>query len=351
MALQSNFSAKIKDVVENLTSAQLMNISNALYTDVFGVADFTSAHTFVPGVRQGAVLPIITEDADYGQFSKADARSCAMNDGVLTTEYDNKVWDLVELNARHAICLKNLEEDFLVFWNKHKLVLEDPTQEPEWADFVDYLTDKAVKNLKAAQWRQGYLGDTSHASDLVNGANGFFVQAEAMNGIKVEKTGTPTGEEIYQALEEAYEAIVMEPWFDASTAVIKMTKRMAQTLVNFLNKTNDINMYDVAIINPSNVVAARKFSVDGLYIFGIKVEAHQEIDRSMAAMGDDETYKAIITRKENLLVGSGSIDKVEQLDLFYDRKDKNIYIDVATYFGVALATSQYALVKFEIGQA
>ncbi len=347
MALMGNFATKIQAVVTDLTSAELVNINKAIYTDVFGVADFVGAHTFIPNVRQGSVIPIVHDDADFGAYPKSDARSCAMNNGELKEVYDAKVWDLVELNSRYSLCLKSLEEDFLVFWNKRKLVLEDPTQEAEWGDYIDFLTNKAVKDLKAAQWRQGYLGDTANASALVNGANGFFSQAEAMNGVKIDITkagATPTGEEIYKTLKEAYEAVALEAWFDESTAIIKMTKTMAFTLVNFLNTLSDASQYDVTILNPNAIVAGRKFSIDGLHIFGIKVEVHSEIDRSMTAIGEADKFKALITRKSNLLVGAPSMDKVEQLDIFYDRKDKNIYIDVATYFGVALATNEYALI-------
>lgn len=347
MALQGNFATKIQAVVTDLTSAEMVNINKAIYTDVFGITDFTSAHTFIPNVRQGSVIPIVNDDADFGAYPKGDARSCAMNNGTLNEVYDAKVWDLVELNSRYAICLKSLEEDFLVFWNKQKLVLEDPTQQPEWGDYVDFLTNKAVRDLKAAQWRQGYMGDTANASALVNGANGFFAQAEAMNGLKIDITKAglaPTGEELYKALREGYEAVALEAWFDESTAIIKMTKTMAFTIVNFLNSLSDASQYDVTILNPNAIVAGRKFSIDGLHIFGLKVEVHSEIDRSMSAIGEANKFKAIIARKSNLLVGAPSLDKVEQLDIFYDRKDKNIYIDVATYFGVAIVTSEYVLI-------
>lgn len=88
MALMGNFATKIQAVVTDLTSAELVNINKAIYTDVFGVADFVGAHTFIPNVRQGSVIPIVHDDADFGAYPKADARSCAMNNGQINEVYD-----------------------------------------------------------------------------------------------------------------------------------------------------------------------------------------------------------------------------------------------------------------------
>ncbi|CAM3233450.1 hypothetical protein [Empedobacter stercoris] len=340
----NDFKTAILAVVKDLVSAEDVNINKAIFTEVFGVSDLTSTHTFVGGVRQGSVIPIINNDADYGAYSKADARACTMNNATITEDYATKVWDLVELNGRHAICVKSLEENFLLFWGSRKATLEDPTAEPDYNDYLDFLTEKVVKNMKASTWRQAYLGDKAHLSDLVNGADGFIAQAEAMNGEKVTLTGE-TGQDIYDSLKTAYEAISLKAWFDESQVVIKMTKTMAQTLVNFLNSLADASEYNVAVLNPNAVVASRKFTVAGLYIFGIKVEAHLEIDRSMDAIAEVDKMKAIITRKSNLLVGAPKVDSLDQFRMFYDNKDNQIYIDVATYFGVAIVTDEYALIS------
>lgn len=340
----NNFSTAILAVIKDLVSAEDVNINKAIFTEVFGVSDLTGTHTFVPGVRQGSIIPIINNDADYAAYSKADARSCTMNNATVSEDYATKVWDLVELNGRHAICVKSLEENFLLFWGARKVTLQDPTAEPDYNDYLDFLTEKVTKNLKASTWRQAYLGDKAATSNLVNGADGFFAQAEAMNGEKITLTGE-TGKDIYDSLREAYEAVSLKAWFDESQVVIKMTKTMAQTLVNFLNSLADASMYNVAVINPDAVVASRKFTVNGLYIFGLKVEAHLEIDRSMDAVAEIDKFKAIIARKSNLLVGAPKVDSLEAFRMFYDNKDNQIYIDVATYFGVAIVTDEYALIS------
>lgn len=340
----NDFKTAILSVVKDLVSAEDIDINKAIFYEVFGVSDLTSTHTLRTEVRQGSVILIGDNDADYAAYAKADERSCTMNDATIKENYSTKVWDLVELNGRTALCLKSLEENFLMFWGARKLVLEDPTAEPGFKDYLDFLTEKVIRNMKASTWRQAYLGDKAHASNLVNGADGFFTQAEAMNGEKITLTGE-TGQEIYDSLRKAYEAISLKAWFDESQVVIKMTKTMAQTLVNFLNSLADASEYNVAVLNPNAVVASRKFTVAGLHIFGIKVEAHLEIDRSLDAISEVDKMKAIITRKSNLLVGTPKVDSLDQFRMFYDNKDNQIYIDVATYFGVAIVTDEYALIS------
>lgn len=346
------FATKIKAVVNDLTSAEMANINSALFIDTFGVSNFAGAHTFVPA-RHGGLIPIIDNSTDFGAFSTSNGRSCALTSETMVERYDSKKWELTEVGGRYGICLKTLEEDFLVFWNTHKLVKEDPTQEPEWADYIEFLTQRAKNNLTASHWRVGYLGDKSLTTNSkLNGINGFFVQASAGGGVKqtIEHVGaTPTGSEIYEGLRTAYESASEQSWFDENEVVIKMTKKMAQTLVNYLNRLSDTSEFDVAVILPNEVVKSRKFSVDGLHIFGIKVEAHSEIDRSMDAVTSptQNKFQAIIAKKSNLLVGSPEVDKLEQFDMFYDKKDNQIYIDVLGYFGVAIATDEYVYIDSE----
>lgn len=349
MAL-GTFANKIKAVVTDMTSADQTNINSAIFLDVFGVNDFAGQHTFVPA-RHGSLIPIVSDDTDYNAFSTTDGRSCAMTSETFTEQYDSKKWELTEVGGRYPICLKTLEEDFLVFWNMRKVVLEDPTQEPEYQDYLDFLTNKAVRNLKASMWRVGWLGDKSATGNAkINGINGFLAQAQAGGGVKQTITSagaTPNGLEIYEGLRTAYETASVLPWFDESKVVFKMTKLMAQTLVNYLNKLSDTSEFDVAVILPSEVIKSRKYSVEGLYIFGIKVEAHNEIDQSMNVVAGSNKFQAVLAKKSNLLVGSPSMDKLEQFEMFFDRKDNQIYVDVAGYFGVAIATDEYVYIDSE----
>ena len=345
-----NFATKIKAVVTDLTSADMTNINSAIFVDTFGVSSFADAHTFVPA-RHGSLLPLINDDTDFNAFNTSTGRTCAMTSETLTEKYDSKKWELTEVGGRYGICLKTLEEDFLVFWNTHKIVKEDPTSEPEWSDYIEFLTNKAKRNLSAAHWRVGYLGDKSvTANAKINGLNGFFTQASAGGGIKqtIEFAGVaPTGLEIYNGLKSAYETASETAWFSEDKVVIKMTKKMAQTLVNYLNNLSDTSEYDVAVILPAEAVKSRKYSVNGLHIFGVKVEAHQEIDLSMDVVANSNKYQAVIAKKSNLLVGSPEVDKLEQFDMFYDQKDGQIYVDVLGYFGVAIATDEYVYIDSE----
>lgn len=343
----ATFANSIKAVVENLTTADKVNINQAIYADVFGVTDLTKFHTFVPDVHNGQVVPIITNDVDYGQYPVA-VGGCAMNDGVITENYSTRKWSLVELNARHSYCMKDLDQDFMIFWNQKKLVLENPLDAPDFGDYIDFLTEKATNNLKGAQWRQAYLGDTSSPSNLIKGADGYFAMAEAGAGekISITKAGAEaTAQEVYEAMQKAYDAIVLSAWFDETKAVIKMTRAMAHKLVSYFNSLNDTRAYDVNVIDGEKVTASRRFSIDNFTLFGITVEVHKEIDFSMNAISEANKLKALITTKENMLIGSPSADKIEQLDIFYDQKDKKIYVDVATYFGVALSLDNYALIS------
>ncbi|MDM1523859.1 hypothetical protein HX088_11335 [Empedobacter sp. 225-1] len=343
----AKFADSIKAIVQNLTTADKVNFNKVVYEKVFGVTDLIQSHQLITDVHNGQIVPVIDKSVDYGQYPKSQG-NCAMNDGVITERYSTRKWNLVELNGRHSYCMKDLDQDFMIFWNQKKLTLDNPLEAPDYDAYIDFLTEQAVNNLKGAQWRQAYLGDTSHESGLINGADGYFAQAEAGSGekITITKAGAEaTAQEIYDAMAKAYDAIVLSAWFDESKAVIKMTRAMAHKLVSYFNSLNDTRAYDVNVIDGEKVTASRRFSIDNFTLFGINVEVHKEIDFSMNAVGETNKLKALITSKDNLVVGTPTADRIEEFEMFFDQKDKKIYIDLATYFGVALSLDDYALIS------
>src|SRR5690606_33435302 len=148
--------------------------------------------------------------------------------------------------------------------------------------------------------------------------------------INAVSANSPTALEIYTAMQTGYEFAVQEIWGGQTDVVWKTTYAVAAKLVAWLNTQTDTSQYNCDCYNPDGIVAARRFSVEGLRIFGIPVEAHREIDLSASAAGQvdpEAKFKILLTRKSNLLVGVNTTDKMEGFDMFYDKTDRKIYID------------------------
>lgn len=352
MALQGNFATAIGDLVTDLTKADKVNINEAIFQSTFAVGSFTQAHNLITNVRNGKLQPIVLTNDIYGAMPVGDETSCELNACDITPNYSAREWCLAEYNCRREICMRSFDEEFLVFWNMYRQRLEDPTSEPDDSAFLDFITNIIEQQIQGTQWRVGYWGDTAETeNDLINGCDGYFVQAEAGAGEKIDLVvaGTePTAEEIYAALEEAYEyATTQTVWGGESDLVWKMSYAMASKMVSFLNTKADLSLYNCDCLNPDAIVAGRRFNVQGLRIFGIPVEAHREIDLSMSAAGGtgNDKFKALLIRKSNLLIGTNTTDKLEDFDIFYDKITRKIFIDSMVYLGVMIPLDEYVYIS------
>lgn len=348
MAISGNFDTALLSLVEDLVTADKVNINEAIFQQTFGVGNFVSAHSLRTGVRHGGVIPIVLNEDNYCAMPVAD-NDCSKNECDLPTNYDGKKWDLGTYNCRVPICMKSLDENFLAFWNTYKQGLNDPLTTPDAQALLNYLTGKVEQNILAAQWRVGYWGDTSVTSNnLINGNNGYFVLAHAGNGTKinVDPAGTAmTGQEwldaIYTAIETASEN---DPWFSASDLVIKMDFGVAYKIINTLNRLGLNSPYNCDCVYADGYVNAQRFTVEGLRIAGIRVEAHREIGLAGKAVCVGATSEnVLIAKKSELLVGTNHADRLDELDIFFDKKDRKIYIDYEMQMGVMLPTDDYIL--------
>lgn len=355
MALQGNFATAVADLVDSLVTADKVNINEAIFQSTFMVGNFAQAHTLITEVRNGKLQPIVLSNDYYGAMPVGDETDCDLNACDLTPNYSTKEWCLAEYNCRREICMRSFDENFLVFWNKYRQRLDDPLATPDAQAFLDFITDIVEKQILGTQWRVGYWGDTAEIeNDLINGCDGFFAQAEAGDGEKINLTseGTePTADEIYAALEEAYLYATNETtWGMEADLVWKMSYAAAAKMVAFLNTSADLSQYNCECINPDAVVAQRRFNVQGLRFFGIPVETHREIDLSMTAAGKtgNDKYQILLARKSNLLVGTNTSDKLEGFDIFFDKITRKVYIDAMVYLGVMIPLDEYVYIR-EIG--
>jgi len=349
MALQGNFATAIGDLVTNLVTADKVNINEAIFQETFGVGSFSAAHTLMTNRRNGQIQPIVLTQDYYGSMPVGTETSCDLNDCDLTPNYSAKAWCLSEYNCRMDICMRSFDEEFLVFWNMYRQRLEDPTAEPDAQAFLDYIEQTVRNKVLGTQWRVGYHGDTAATeNDLINGCDGYFAQAIAGDGEKIvldPEGAEPTALELYAAMQEAYEFAGQQIWGSEADLVWKTTYAVASKLVTWLNTMQDTSQYNCDCYDPNGITSRRRFSVDSLMIFGIRVEAHREIDLSMAAAEVTDKFQILLIRKSNMLIGTNTTDKMEGFDMFYDKKDRKIYIDTMIYLGVMIPLDEYVYIS------
>ena len=350
MAITNNFAEGILAVVTDLTSADQVNISNAVYQSAFEVGDIASNHTVITNVRNGKVIPILSSAPKYDAFPVKNAANCDIPVCDLDLGYSAKVWETSMIACKIPICINEFDDNFLLFWNEQKRLFGDANLSGE---LLNYIVEKFQANLTAAIWRRVWFADSSSSNDYLEGADGIFTQAEAMNGLKIEVAENVagkglTGEALYAYLTEAYEHAAIQPWYNPATAVIEMTQAMASVLVAWLNSIGDKSMYNCECYSADGLVSQRTFSVDGqLKIFGIPVHVHREFDGVINAFALGNPYRALLTSTGNILVGTTEADQLPAFKIWYSEDLDKIFIKGGANVGAALVTNEYVYIGAE----
>lgn len=360
MAITTNFSSEILALVTDITSAETADISNAIYESVFEIGKLAETHTVIEGVREGNVVPILSNSPNYASFPYKDPSNCTIPACDLDLPFDAKVWQIGMIACKIPICVNTFDDNFLAFFKEYKRVFNDNDLN---SALMQYIITRFQNNLEAALWRVTWFGERATASGNANYAllrpiDGIFVQAEAMDGIKIPITqnnsgtaGAPvalTGEQVYNYINAAYQRISLEPWFGNVDLQLEMTSAMAAVWVAWLNSLGDRSQYNCECYDPNSLVAMRSFTIDGnLRAFGIPVIVRREFDGVITQLGLGFPYRALLTAKGNILFGTSETDQINQFEIWYSKDDGMIYLRGGSSIAASLVTSEYVYLGAE----
>lgn len=363
MAYTDNFVAELLPLVKDLAGADGIRFSKAIFEKTFLASDITKSHTVVTGVRNGNLVPIISDVPNYESFPFVDASSCDTTECDLNSNYSSYKWELGLISCRVPICLRQFNDNFLIFWNSYRMLNPgEVTAKYLRTALLQYLVDKVKNNLEAAKWRVEYFADKTSASNLFNGFNGWFAQMEANPALVVEIAKNAaatyalqkqTGQEVYDTLAAMEALYLQQDWSGTKPVTFKITKLQAQTLASYMNSLKDTACCDgVERLNPDNI-QSKTFFFDKLSFHGIPLEVMPEWDAVIngtaelngggGANARVNPNRIILTSKDNMLIGTEERQMLSMLDVFYDKKDKKVYIDAEAYLGAAVPLNEYIL--------
>lgn len=349
MALDVNFESAIVEQLEALTDTTMKLHEQAVYQDAYETGSFATAHTLQTGVREGKLIPIIlAADADeiYCSMPYSDGTDCSFEQCETDLAFSSQKWQIAEYNCREAFCFRTMTAQYEAFWGVYKQTLEDPSSASEWAPFWTYLLENRIlPKIRGTHWRNGYFGDADIVgNDYLEGINGYFTQAAAGDGEKHQITmagSEPTGQELIEQITTAIDESDAL-WLGRSNVRIKMGWSAAKKIASYLNSLDKLNPYNCECISADGLVSGNRFFPEGLRINGILVDVHREID---GAAGSDcvngNKWQILIAPISNLVMGVETTEKMDEFRVFYDKKDRQIYVDLSTRFGVALLMDEY----------
>lgn len=364
MAYTDNFIADLLPLVEDLVGAEGMEFNKLLFEKVFLTSDVTKKHTVVTGVRNGTLVPILSDMPNYESFPFIDASVCNTQECDVNANYSSYKWELGLISCRIPICLRTFDDNFLLFWNSYKML--NPTKAVNGTymrtALLQYITNLVRNNFEAARWRVLYFGDKTSASNLFKGFNGWFAQMEANTTLVVPiakntaltyAAQKQTGQEVYDTLVAMEQLYLGQEWAGTKPVTFKITKLQAMALAAYLNTLEDHTCCNgVERLNPDNI-ASKNFFYDKLAFHGIPLEVVPEWDAVInnttelnGGGGNNPRVnpnRIVLTSKDNLLIGTEEKDQLSMFDIFYEKKDKKVYIDAEAYLGAAVPLKEYIL--------
>lgn len=353
MAVNTPTFQDMREMAETLSAADKLTLSNAIFTGSLLQNEVTDRHLVVTGVNTGDVIPIMNNSANYASFPFMSQSSCETPSCDLDIDFSGKKWTLGLIGCKLEICQRQFSQDFRYFFNENLQVLHNLDLESQ---LFAYLTSKFKRDFAGARYRVAYFADTTTPAidpnyDLLNGFDGWFTQAEAGNGYKIEfNQVNPTGEEMYAAFEQAYAYLMEQDWSDREDIRWKMTRKMAAIFVRWVNGLKDRSQYNCECFSPDGLTSMRTFSLDGnLSILGIPVDVERDLDGVISQLGLDRPYRALLTYRANMPIGTQTEENLNEFDIWYNKDKKMVVIEGEALIGASLTTDEYIYIGAENG--
>lgn len=361
MAVTSNFTTDLLALVDDIVSGDKVEFSEAIFSKAFEHEGIAESHTVLTDVRHGGTVPIMKQTPNPDSFPFVDDTSCDTTECDVNLEFSGKKWDLGLIECRVPICLRTFDENFLRFFNTYKHACQG---EPDMdSALLTYVQEVFTKNLILSTWRAAYFGDTASASVYYNGFDGFFTQLEAGDGIKIDITENAeanyadqisqlTGEDVYNYLVRMYEEAATTPWFDPSVLEFRVTRTMGSKLITFLNAQGEKGV-GCECYDPNAITQSKTFNLTNILFRGIPVRVEgawddiinysSELNGGGGAAARVDPHRAILTYRENLLIGTNQLDCLESFDMWYSKDTKNVYVEGSSYLGAVVPLDEYVL--------
>lgn len=351
MAVITTTFTTMRNLAETLSAANKLTIANAIFENALLAEDVASRHLVVTGVNTGDVVPILDDSVNYASFPFLSQTVCTSADCDLDVTFSGKKWTLGLIGCKISICMKTFSADFRYFFQTNYQVLHNLDMNSQ---ILLYLQSKFQNNFNGAKMRVAYFADTTTDDsdpnfELLSGIDGFFTQAEAGNGTQIEfNQANPTGVEAYEALEAAYAAMMESDWSGREGLVWKMTRKMASLLVRWMNGLKDKSAYNCECYSADGITAMRTFTIDGsLSFFGIPVEVERDLDGIITQLDLGRPYRALLTYRNNLMIGTQETENLSEFDIWYDKSTKNVIIEGEALIGAMLPTDEYVYIGAE----
>lgn len=326
----------------NLTfnGSEIKSLSEAIFQDTFKKPELQLFHTIVEGIKAKQQIAIL---GNFGLIGKKSAGCAPGSDGNLITNSE-KFWNPETIAVRDETCWNDLKATFFVWSQQNGIAAADLTK----TEFAQFLMERYPDAIKEAIYRICWFGDTA-ADVIANGGkltagtdktyfniiNGFWKQLVAIATANAARRVTITENAGANYAAQANLSSTAALTY-MRTAYQNADKRLkSNPNACFILSDSLVDNYQTYLESQVNNTQGFMYIENGIAKFlyrGIPVYRFDFLDRYTTAYFDNGTkydapHKLILTTKDNLQIGVESVGALEELDMFYDKRDKKTYVD------------------------
>lgn len=331
--------------VNSLCSADKADISNVIFESYIEDANFAQHHNVMTEVRNGQLIPYIDAKPNYG-FMKVSQGNCVSNECDVNTTSSNKKWAPVDYDCRLSICKEDLSCDFRKFWGMRCKDFDNMND-----GFMNFLVDRVNLDFNSSQWRIGYFDISTNIDPEYAGIDGFFQQwlalapvGSANRFVIPENAEATIDEQMQLAPDRAYNLFrdmfrwgsINNPAMLASQGLhFDVTPALAWNYLFYLQENREIN----CCFSTTDGITKSAYSIDNLNYMGVPIYVRHEwagvIQWQQSEAGSvnlPNPHRAVLTPTGNKPIGICDAESFRDFDMWYEKKDKKIYIEIATSF-------------------
>jgi hypothetical protein len=343
----------------NINEGEVTDIQAAIKERFLSKPAIESMHRIETGILYGQLIPIVGIMSDAGICQEG----CGVESSSPAIAWTNKRWEPKKIGDRITIC----PDDYRPILNTVRANLtKEGIYNPEGSEEMMIIEEQSLNALISYLLRFGWFGDTaadtvaSGYGTMTNGTNltlfnclnGLWQQiftqvaAQSLTRVEIAKNAQST---------YALQALGTDDAFNTFKAMYEQADpRLFSFTDNKYIVTRSMHMNYLASLETkglSNGLNPLDNAAYGPFVFrGIPIVVNDEWDRIIrqyfnSATAWDKPHRAVLTNPSNLPAGFVEND-ILSIDPFFDRKDKQAYIDILSQFDVKLLEDYAAVVAY-----
>lgn len=328
---------------------EVMALNEAIFESVFVNPAITDFHTIVTGIvakQQIAYLGLLGLVGKKGQ-------GCDPTSDTATATMTEKFWMPESIQMRLEECWTTYNASFFVWAQNKGVKRADLTN----TDVMAFIEERATFALDEAKLRHAWFGDTDAATtvdspagiitagtdlDFFNAIDGFWKQiyaivaaTPAVKAATIAKNaGVSFTAQAFTATDVTNKVIMANMQDVLDNADVRLTDREDKV---FIVTKSVYDQYKRELKSYTAVNESYMYNIDGiptLMFDGVPVRKFSFMDRTIRAYQSNGTtwyqpHRIVLTTKANMQIGVEDEAALSTLDVFYDKRTKNNFIDSA----------------------